>query len=143
MEHGLRATLGSSMWARHKNPWSCITRIVIGPCLAVALWFHAWFALAILILAAATNPWWFPPPKDPRNFFSRAVEGERLWLSEAPKAQVYGLLGAGVALTVPLVWALWTNRLVPTLIFAAIVVALKWCFLVWVAGLAKRREETA
>jgi len=74
-------------WACHANPWSVWTRIPILPALALTAWSREWIGAWALLPAAMllgwtwANPRAFAPPASTDNWASRAVIGERLWLS--------------------------------------------------------------
>jgi hypothetical protein len=80
--------LSERTWIRHANPWSVWTRYGAFPVLVVAVWSHHWISWwSLLPIAAAVaflyvNPWLFPPPRSTRNWASKAVLGERVWLTE-------------------------------------------------------------
>lgn len=67
------------MWKRHVNPWSGWSRMLTFPFLFLAIWYHNWIALAIVIVWYIVNPFLFPEPKSTDNFMSKAVLGEKLW----------------------------------------------------------------
>ncbi len=71
--------LGTLMWKRHINPWSGWSRMLTFPFLFIAVWYHNWIALAVVIVWYAVNPFLFPEPKSTDNFMSKAVLGEKLW----------------------------------------------------------------
>jgi hypothetical protein len=78
--------LDDAGWARHMNPWSVYTRFAALPLLALAAWSRVWIegfwlgALVGVVLAIWLNPRLFPPPAHARNWGSRGVLGERVWL---------------------------------------------------------------
>lgn len=135
---------GDRFWSRHSNPWSGWTRVALGALLLPALWFHHWPSIAVLLVAMATNPLWFPPPDPARhnldNFMTRAVEGERLWLERGGRGK--GLLAvAGLTLTAGAVWALWTNQLGASAAFLVPAAALKVGFVMWASTLPPRQSR--
>jgi len=67
------------MWRRHTNPWSGWSRMLTFPFLFIAIWYHNWIALAVVIVWYVVNPFLFPEPKSTDNFMSKAVLGEKLW----------------------------------------------------------------
>lgn len=81
--------LDEAGWERHANPLSVYTRIAIWPFLVVALWsfhwigWHALMPLGAIALWAFVNPRAFPPPASTKSWASRAVLGERIYLSRA------------------------------------------------------------
>lgn len=83
--------MSDATWARHANPLSVYTRIPILALLALAIYARAWIGwwcllpLAVLVAWTFINPRAFPPPADLSAWASRAVMGERLYLSRADR----------------------------------------------------------
>ena len=75
------------VWARHANPWSVWTRYCALPVLILAVWSRTWIGLwsAVPILLAVVwiwiNPRVFTRPGSTKNWASKAVLGERVWLN--------------------------------------------------------------
>jgi len=69
-------------WLRHSNPWSGLTRTLTTPFLYLALWYHNWVGLGIVILWTIINSIVFPKPKKVNSWFSKVVLGEKVWLSK-------------------------------------------------------------
>ena len=84
--------LDDEIWMRHANPWSVWTRFAILPFLLAALWSYSWIGLyclipiGILVIWTWYNPRAFGKPKSTRNWASRAVLGERVWLRRSETA---------------------------------------------------------
>jgi hypothetical protein len=132
--------LGEFMWRRHRNPASGWTRFTLYPLLLVALWYHSWILLAIVIVASVTNPFWFPPPRSGNNYMTLMVDGERIWMARKNRLeQLLFLVLPGIQ-AVPLVWAAWTNHFGWTLYFGAWVLTQKIAFVVWTAAIARHTE---
>ena len=78
--------LSGDTWMRHANPWSVWTRFAVLPLLAVAIWSRdwiGWWSLVPVVLALVfmmINPLLFRPPRSTRNWASKAVFGERVWV---------------------------------------------------------------
>ena len=77
-----------AVWMRHANPWSVYTRILVSPLLTLSIWSRVWIGntgavLITLLLVIWTwyNPRIFPRVKDTRNWASRGVLGERVWIN--------------------------------------------------------------
>lgn len=74
-------------WRKHSNPWSVWTRYSVLPVIVVAFWSRAWIGWWCLvpglasILWMAFNPVVFRPPRSTRNWASRSVLGERVYLN--------------------------------------------------------------
>lgn len=77
--------LHGDTWMRHANPWSVGTRFSCLSLLAIACWSRtwiSWFSLIPIVLATVwmfLNPRLFGIPTSTRNWFSKAVFGERIW----------------------------------------------------------------
>lgn len=76
------------VWQRHTNPWSAWTRFICLPLLVIAVWSRVvigWGAMIPTLLIIGwiwINPRFFPKPKSTRNWASKAVLGERVWLNQ-------------------------------------------------------------
>lgn len=79
--------LTSENWLKHANPWSVWTRYSVLPVIAIAFWSRVWvgwWSLCLVIPAIAwmfLNPVCFKKPKSTRNWASKAVLGERVFLN--------------------------------------------------------------
>jgi hypothetical protein len=115
-------------WMRHANPASVWTRFTVLPLLAGSIWSRKWLGRRCVIPIALSsvwlvvNPLFFKPPGSTRNWASKGVFGERIWVerdrSELPDqfqsamptaASVYQAIGM-----VPLVYGLAALRATPT-----------------------------
>jgi len=73
-------------WMRHANPASVWTRFTVLSLLALAVWSRDWIGVWCLIPVALAlvwmfvNPLFFNAPESTRNWASRAVLGERIWV---------------------------------------------------------------
>lgn len=76
------------MWLRHANPWSVWTRFAAIPAFIFAVWSRVWIGwwslipIALVILWLSLNVFVFPPITSPRNWASKGIYGEKLWLSK-------------------------------------------------------------
>ena len=74
-------------WMRHSNPASVWTRFGVLPLLAVSIWSRKWIgprSLIALGLSTAwlfANPIFFRPPRSTKNWASKGVFGERIWVN--------------------------------------------------------------
>lgn len=74
-------------WMKHANPWSVWTRYSVLPILVLAIWSRVWLgwwsltAIAISVAWMFFNPIFFPKPSSTRNWASRSVLGERVYLN--------------------------------------------------------------
>ncbi len=79
--------MSPEVWARHANPKSVWTRYAALPILVAAVWSRMWIGWWSLIPILATvlwiwlNPRVFPRPASTKNWASKAVLGERVWLN--------------------------------------------------------------
>lgn len=114
--------MDDAAWARHANPWSGATRFTVLPLVALAVWSRVriggWALVAVA--AALTWAWWSPrafaPVRDARPWMTRAVLGERVFLSNRDAVpsghrRAALLLAAasvpGILLMAGGLWALW------------------------------------
>jgi hypothetical protein len=115
-------------WTRHANPASVWTRFAVLPLLAGSAWSRKWIGRRCLIPLALSSAWlvvnplFFRPPKSTRNWASKGVFGERIWVerdrSELPEhfqsaiptvATIYQATGL-----VPLAYGLFALKVAPT-----------------------------
>ena len=79
--------LDNTNWMRHSNPWSAWTRIPIIILLAIAIWSRVWFGwysvipVSLIVVWTFINPRAFKAPKSTKNWTSRSVFGERVWIN--------------------------------------------------------------
>jgi hypothetical protein len=87
--------LRGDAWMRHANPLSVWTRFSCLSLVVIAVWSRAWIGWYCLIPVAATSAWmWLNPrlfdvPASTRNWASKAVFGERIWLDR--KNNLFGI----------------------------------------------------
>ncbi len=78
--------LDGETWMRHANPVSVWSRFTVVSLLAAAIWSRDWIGIWCLVPVALSlvwmfvNPRLFDAPKSTRNWASRAVLGERIWV---------------------------------------------------------------
>lgn len=86
--------MSDNMWKRHANPWSVWTRFAAIPAFMLAVWSRVWIGtwslvpIVLVIIWLYLNVLVFPPIDTPRNWASKGIYGEKLWLnkrSELPK----------------------------------------------------------
>lgn len=74
-------------WEKHSNPWSVWTRYSVLPIIVVAFWSRTWIGWWCLvpgilsILWMFFNPVFFEKPASTKNWASRAVLGERVYMN--------------------------------------------------------------
>lgn len=79
--------LDETNWMRHANPWSVWTRYSVLPAISLAIWSRDWLGIwciipiIVAVLWLFANPLLFPAPKSTRNWASRSVLGERVYLN--------------------------------------------------------------
>lgn len=80
--------LNNESWMKHANPWSVYTRFTILPLLSAAIWSRVWLGnawaivlTALVILWTFINPHAFKKPKSTKNWASKVVLGERVWIN--------------------------------------------------------------
>ena len=124
-------------WMRHSNPWSVWTRYSVLPIIIFAFWSRIWIGWWCLIPCVLSllwmffNPVFFSKPQSTKNWASRAVMGERVYLNrnniQIPlihKSPIHKILnavstlGMGVA-----IWATVTYSL------GGAVLGISWAFL--------------
>ncbi len=121
--------LDDETWMRHANPWSGWTRFSGLPLLALAFWSRVWLEWGSLVPIALTLIWIFintrifPKPKSTKNWMSKVVFGERVWLNRdnipVPERhkKVPNILSAIGALGLPFVaWGVYMLEIWPVLV---------------------------
>ena len=80
-------SMSDEVWERHANPLSVWTRYSVLPVLVAAFWSRVWLGWWSVFCVGAAFFWvWFNPrmfckPKSTKNWASKAVLGERVWLN--------------------------------------------------------------
>lgn len=129
-------------WQKHSNPWSVWTRNLSLPMLILAFWSRVWIGwyclipIALAVLWTWINPRLFPAPKSTKNWASRAVLGERVWLNrkEVPIPPHHSLM-AKVLSTVAsigslfVIFGVYVLQIWPTILGCTIIYAGKLWFL--------------
>ncbi|WP_108658429.1 DUF6653 family protein [Acuticoccus kandeliae] len=83
--------MDDAAWARHANPWSVWTRVLLLPAFALALFSRAWIGwwcllpVGLCLVWTFVNPRAFQPPRHLDSWAARAVMGERLWLAHGTR----------------------------------------------------------
>lgn len=107
-------------WMKHSNPWSVWTRYSVLPLIILAFWSRAWIGWWCLIPGVVSllwmlfNPIFFDKPHSTKNWASKSVLGERVYLNrdkvEIPdihKTALYGILNVICFVgTVVAIWAI-------------------------------------
>ncbi|SCM66612.1 DUF6653 family protein [Donghicola eburneus] len=117
-------------WMKHANPWSVWTRYSVLPLIVLAFWSRLWIGWWCMIPGVASllwmffNPIFFAKPKSTRNWASRSVLGERVYLNrdkiEIPdvhKTPLYSILnitsfaGMLIAIWAIIYYSIWATVL--------------------------------
>lgn len=110
--------LTDNNWMKHANPWSVWTRYSVLPAIVLAFWSRVWIGWWCLIpgivalLWIILNPILFSKPLSTRNWASKAVLGERVYLNrdkvdipEIHKTPLYTILN--IIAFIGVVIAIW------------------------------------
>ena len=79
--------MDDATWARHANPWSGWSRVVILPLFCLAVWSRVWLGwwtllpVVLVLVWTWVNPRIFPAPAATDNWMTQGVLGERIWLA--------------------------------------------------------------
>lgn len=135
-------TMTDETWEKHANPWSVWSRMVALTILVIAMWSrvwiggYAWIIVGALVLWLIFNPKAFKRPKSTKNWASKAVLSERVWLNRKtiaiPKAHSFmaALLNSINGLDLPfLIYGLYNFHFWPTLLGITLIYAGKMWFL--------------
>lgn len=74
-------------WMKHANPWSVWTRYSVLPIIVLAFWSRVWIGWWCLIPGLLSllwmffNPVFFSKPSSTKNWASKSVLGERVYLN--------------------------------------------------------------
>ena len=80
-------SMSDEVWMRHSNPWSVWTRVPLLILFAIAIWSRiwiGWFAIipiGVLIIWTWLNPRVFPKPRSTKNWASKGVFGEKIFVN--------------------------------------------------------------
>ena len=113
-------------WMKHANPWSVWTRYSVLPFIVLAFWSRVqigWWCLIpglLAILWMFFNPVFFKAPRSTKNWASKSVMGERVYLNrdnidipEIHKKPIYKILnlisstGMGIAIWAIVTYSIW------------------------------------
>ena len=140
--------LDDTNWLKHSNPWSVYSRYTVLPILIIAIWSREWIGyysfIFILgwILWAYYNPVFFWKPQSTKNWASRAVFWERVYLNNSKipiqkhHLDMLKIINMIMFIWLPfLIYWLWNFLLWQTLLWTLIVIIWKTWFLdrmVWI-----------
>ncbi|MFB6171754.1 MAG: DUF6653 family protein [Haloarculaceae archaeon] len=137
-----REEFADVFWARHSNPWSGWSRLLLTPGLLYAVYRRNWRFLALVVAFAVVNPVLFPPPDDRDAWMTRVVLAERWWTETG-----HGTLGSSYpnvcnSLNLPVfayaLLAAWRRQPARAALAGTLSTALKLWF---VAALVRRHER--
>lgn len=110
--------LTDNNWMKHANPWSVWTRYSVLPAIVLAFWSRVWIGWwclipgIVVLLWVFLNPILFSKPISTRNWASKAVLGERVYLNrdkidipEIHKTPLYTILN--IIAFIGVVIAIW------------------------------------
>ena len=116
--------LKEEFWERHSNPWSGLTRMFTAPFLYLAIWYHSWIGLGLVVLWIIINPLIFPKPKRTESWFTCVVLGEKAWLEDfkkEPRLDLPLVLNVLNAISfIPSIYFAYVNEFWPMLYFATL-----------------------
>ena len=100
--------------------------------LYLAIWYHNWVGLGIVILWTIINPIVFPKPKKANSWFSKVVLGEKVWLSKfksKPQLDLATILNILTAVfSIPSLYFAYINEFWPMLYCASLMFVFKLWF---------------
>ena len=129
------------MFARHSNPWSAWTRWASTPLVLVPIWTRRWRPATIVAFWLAINPVIFPKPADDRNWATRAMLGEELWIVDRPRDAAMAVSVATMPAAVIAVVAARRRRLLPAVTATAVQMALTLVYWMLMARYFDRRKR--
>ena len=120
-------------WMKHANPWSVWTRYSVLPLIILVFWSRVWigwWAAAPIVISLAwmfLNPVFVKKAKSTKNWASKSVLGERVWLNRdkidvpdrhktLPK-MLNGISSIGMLLSI---WAIITLSIWPAILGVAL-----------------------
>lgn len=133
------AFLSEKVWERHANPWSGWTRALTMPALAVALYFHSFWMLGVVITWLIINPMLFSKPKSTNNWMSKGTLGEQIYFKDGKKLKkdLPTLLNIlNVPVFISFFYFSWMQEIVPLILTGLLTMTIKFWFLDRMAALA-------
>jgi hypothetical protein len=134
--------MNDDIWKGHAHPWCFWTRLTVMPLLFLAIWSRVWLGWWCLGFVIAALLWnWinarlFPPPASTRNWASKSVLGERVWINrqQVPIPIHHQLLptlltGLSAVGFIIAAWGLWDLHLPLTLLGTLLIYVGKLWFL--------------
>lgn len=79
------ARVRRAIFARHANPWSAWTRWASTPLVLLPVWTRRPSHAVLVGAWLAVNPVVFPKVTEKRNWATRAMLGEELWITNRPR----------------------------------------------------------
>jgi hypothetical protein len=118
------ARLRRAIFARHANPWSAWTRWASTPLVLVPVWTRRPGHAVLVGAWLAVNPIVFGRVTDERNWATRAMLGEELWITRRPKDAAAALSVVTSGAAVIAIVAARRHRLAPAAAATAVQMAL-------------------
>lgn len=132
-------------WNKHANPWSGWTRVLAMPALAIGLYFHNPWILALTVIWLIINPLVFPKPKDTNNWMSRGVLGEQIYYKNSKKLKrdLPSLLNlVNVPVFLVFLYFGWQQELIPMILAGLLTMTIKFWFIDRMAFIAEKEVST-
>ncbi|MGH3551656.1 MAG: DUF6653 family protein [Mycobacterium sp.] len=118
------ARIRRAIFAHHANPWSAWTRWASTPLVLVPVWTRRRSHAVLIAVWLAVNPVVFPKVTDQRNWATRAMLGEELWITDRPRDSATVLsIATSVAAVIAIV-AARRHRLLPAVVATTVQMAL-------------------
>jgi hypothetical protein len=126
--------MNDEMWKRHANPWSVWTRFAAIPAFMLTVWSRIWLGwwvlipISLILVWLVLNVFVFSPITSPRNWASKGIYGEKLWLSkrvEIPEHYAviqHWLIILGIAGMLLIAWGLYQLHLWISLLGAVVLI---------------------
>jgi hypothetical protein len=118
------ALVRRAVFARHANPWSAWTRWASTPLVLVPVWTRRRSHALLIGVWLAVNPILFRKVTNERNWATRAMLGEELWITSRPKDTATALSVLTSIVAVIALIAARRHRLVPAAGATAVQMAL-------------------
>jgi uncharacterized protein DUF6653 len=112
------------VFAHHANPWSAWTRWASTPLVLVPVWTRRRSHAVLIGAWLAVNPILFTKVTDERNWATRAMLGEELWITRRPKDAATALSVVTSIVAVIALIAARRHRLIPAATASAVQMAL-------------------
>lgn len=126
------AILSKRTWKRHANPWSGWTRALSMPFLAVGLYMHSPWVLAVVVIWLIINPFVFPEPANVDNWMSKGVLGEQIYYRDGVKFKKdlpILLVILNIPASISFIYFSWLQEFAPMILAGILVMTVKFWFI--------------